>query len=702
MAIIVINPYQYAAPIGPSADPYSDYVSLLLHGNGTNGSTTFIDSSSHGHTVTANGNAQISTTQSKFGGASMYFDGNGDYLSLPNDQNSFDFGTGDFTIECWVYWQGGGGNLFSQRHAYNNNNTGMTFRTSTLNKFSFFYGNGLGAFTTSSGSLTQNTWIHVALTRNGNTFTMWVNGQSDGTNTISATMIYYPPVIGRVQGLGVEYFNGYLDDFRITKGVARYTGNFNPPTVELPDPSDPDFSNVSLLLHGNGTNGSTTFRDSSNNSHAITANGDAEISTTENKFGGASMYFDGNGDYLNIPDSDQFEIGSGDFTFEAWIYLTGYSAAYTGQNYIAEIVCKDSLNTGRGFMFQVTGTSTSWTTLQLVLFSSNTSFVSTEATTSFSLNTWYHVAAVRNGTSVRLYKDGIDVGGNTNAVSVQNTQTVVAVGSESPYYISQGYAYYFPGYIDDLRITKGVARYTSNFTPPTAPLPDETVVTNGLVLHLDAGNSASYPGSGTTWTDLSGNGNNGTLTNGPTYDSSDGGSIVFDGDNDYIDLGTIGVSHPLQLDNGLTISWWGIRGSGGDVFQRIIDKSNSGVAANGWGIYPRNTTTPESQLTLAYNGTDNIINSSTKISSTSWQNWSITWSSSSGQWIWYLNGSVDNSGSTTYNIPTVETNARIGTWNHSTAREYKGKISSVLIYTRPLTASEIAKNYNVLRDRYGL
>ena len=226
------------------------------------------------------------------------------------------------------------------------------------------------------------------------------------------------------------------------------------------------------------------------------------------------------------------------------------------------------------------------------------------------------------------------------------------------------------------------------------------IVTDGLVLALDAGNTKSYPGSGTTWTDLSGNGNNGTLTNGPTYDSSNGGSIVFDGDNDYIDLGTIGVSHPLQLNNGFTISWWGIRGSGGDVFQRIIDKSNSGVAANGWGIYPRNTTTPESQLTLAYNGTDNIINSSTKISSTSWQNWSLTWSSSSDQWIWYLNGSVDNSGYTSYDVPTVQTNARIGTWNHSTAREYKGKLSSFLIYTRPLTQSEITQNYNATKGRY--
>ena len=190
--------------------------------------------------------------------------------------------------------------------------------------------------------------------------------------------------------------------------------------------------------------------------------------------------------------------------------------------------------------------------------------------------------------------------------------------------------------------------------------------------------------------------------NGPTYNSSDGGSIVFDGDNDYVDLGTIGVSHPLQLNNGFTISWWGIQGGGGDLFQRIIDKSNGGLGANGWAIYPKDQDTPESELTLSYNGTDGTINSSTSLSSTSWQNWSLTWSSSSDQWIWYLNGSVDNSGYTTYGVPTVETNARIGSWNHSTGREYKGKISSVLIYTRPLTSSEITQNYNALKGRYGL
>jgi hypothetical protein len=711
MAIIVINPYQYAAPIGPSADPYSDYVSLLLHGNGTNGSTTFTDSSSNAHTVTANGDAEISTTQSKFGGASMYFDGSGDYLSVPDD-TSFHLGSDDFTFEFWTYLNSTSSENFinkrsnpsiNAQYLYFRVNSGSLKLWATSNGSSWDIANSFGFGNT---ALSTGQWYHIALVRNGTEISAYVDGtKSPNTITTSAAIQNggtNPLLIAGDAAVNNHYVNGYIDDFRITKGVARYTSNFTPPTTELPDPSDPDFDSVSLLLHGDGNNGSTTFIDSSNNSHTVTANGDAEISTTQSKFGGASMYFDGSGDYLSIPDSDQFEIGSGDFTFEAWIYLTGYSAAYQGQYYVAEIICKDSGSTGRGFTFYVLGTSTSWTNLRVGLFSSNTNLLVTSATTSFNLNTWYHVAGVRNGTSLRLYKNGVDVGGGTNATTVQNTTTAVTVGSENPYFIATGNAYYFPGYIDDLRVTKGVARYTSNFTPPTAPLPDETIVTNGLALHLDAGNSASYPGTGTTWTDLSGNENDGTLTNGPTYDSSDGGSIVFDGDNDFIDLGTIGVSHPLQLDNGFTISWWGIQSGSGDLFQRIIDKSNGGLGLNGWAIYPLGQGEPDTQLTLNYDGNEGGINSSTRLSSTSWQNWSITWSSSSNQWIWYLNGSVDNSGYKTYNVPTFQTNARIGSWNHSTQREYKGKISSVLIYTRPLTASEIAKNYNALRDRYGL
>ena len=88
-------------PSTPTTDEYFSDVGVLLHGDGTNGSTAIVDSSTNNHTVNVNGNAQISTTKSKFGGSSMYFNGSGDYLTIPNN-SSFDFGYGDFTIEFWM------------------------------------------------------------------------------------------------------------------------------------------------------------------------------------------------------------------------------------------------------------------------------------------------------------------------------------------------------------------------------------------------------------------------------------------------------------------------------------------------------------------------------------------------------------------------------------------------------------------------
>jgi hypothetical protein len=316
--------------------------------------------------------------------------------------------------------------------------------------------------------LTQNTWIHVALTRNGNTFTMWVNGQSDGTNTISATMIYYPPVIGRVQGLGVEYFNGYLDDFRITKGIARYTSNFTPPTAELPDPSDPDFDSVSLLLHGDGTNGSTTFIDSSSNSHTVTPSGNAQISTTQSKFGGASIKFDGSGDYLTIPGSSEFSPGSGDFTAETWFYLDA-NPGLSLQYYRRILLSSYSYSGGSitGFTLQLRGTQTAYT----FITANDGDTVVSDASVTVSQNVWHHVAFTKSGSDCRIFFNGSQVGAT-------GTYSTFADSSANPLYVgrlnlSTTTGWDFSGYIDDLRITKGVARYTSSFTPPTAPFPND-------------------------------------------------------------------------------------------------------------------------------------------------------------------------------------------------------------------------------------
>jgi len=213
-------------------DPYFSNVSLLLHGDGTNGSTTIVDSSPSPKTVTAVGNAQISTAQSKFGGASLAFDGNGDYLTVP-DNADYAFGAADFTLEAWVYF----GNLTdystiaSTRDA-NNSLTGWTLGVD-VSEQPYFYTNG---FDIIGNALAQNTWHHIAMARAGSSLRMYVNGMQVGS-TFPDTKNYTNQTlaIGSVVGGPQQLFNGYIDDLRITKGVARYTSNFTPPTAPFPD-----------------------------------------------------------------------------------------------------------------------------------------------------------------------------------------------------------------------------------------------------------------------------------------------------------------------------------------------------------------------------------------------------------------------------------------------------------------------------------
>lgn len=207
-----------------SGDPYYDNVSLLLHFDGTDGSTTFTDNSPSPKTVTVYGNAHIETDQSQFGGASGAFDGNGDYLTVPAAAFTF---AGDFTIECWVYLNAASGYVpIMEGRAY----------ATYSNFICGLYPNNID-FVTNVGRLTAtdtlaiNTWHHIAVTRASGVIRLFTNGVVNAETFSYATDI--TPAAANVRiGNNVDgnFLNGYLDDIRITKGVARYTDNFTPPT----------------------------------------------------------------------------------------------------------------------------------------------------------------------------------------------------------------------------------------------------------------------------------------------------------------------------------------------------------------------------------------------------------------------------------------------------------------------------------------
>jgi hypothetical protein len=218
-------------------DRYYNETSLLLHGNGSNGSTSIIDSSPNPKTVTAVGNAQISTAQSIFGGSSIAFDGTGDYLVAPaSSAFTFNGAVENFTIELWSYWTGPSSGVNNAQlvgtapvtSAYVNG--GWLLATNGAN-YRWFNSLGQGGL---DMPLTRNQWQHVAVVCNSGAIKMYVDGIGSAW-TYSGSINYSfngPLAVGAYNN---TFVTGYITDLRITKNIARYTANFTPPPAAFAD-----------------------------------------------------------------------------------------------------------------------------------------------------------------------------------------------------------------------------------------------------------------------------------------------------------------------------------------------------------------------------------------------------------------------------------------------------------------------------------
>jgi hypothetical protein len=226
---------RFATLGGAPTDPYWANVSLLLVGNGANGTTTNIkDSSSNNVTLTPVGNTVISTAQSKFNtGSSVFFDGDSDYISGPSGAN-FSIGANDFTIECWCFLTASkNSTIIDTRNSGSGNGLALIFNGS--NQLFIFVNNT--AYTATSNSVTLNTWSFVTLCRASGVVNIYINGVSGYSGGPSASITDNGCLIGAIiNGLTVTQYNfsGYIYDLRFTKGVARYTSNFTPPTAPFP------------------------------------------------------------------------------------------------------------------------------------------------------------------------------------------------------------------------------------------------------------------------------------------------------------------------------------------------------------------------------------------------------------------------------------------------------------------------------------
>jgi len=417
-------------------------------------SNRFIDNSTNNLTVTRNGDTSVQSfspfnpagpySSATYGG-SGYFDGTGDYLST----SPITIGTNAYTFETWAYFN----SVSGQNGVINafNNSDGSKFALRLTRFTGADYLVLLESYPTGSTGWVFPQWVakqwyHYVVVRNAsNQTTCWVNGvrSTSGILTNAVASANYAPIDGVQVASGPgNSIDGYLSGTRLVIGSALY--DVNSPTISVPTSPPTNIANTSLLL--NYTNGQISDATSKNNLETI---GDAKISTAQSKFGGSSMYFDGTGDWLTIPNSQNFVFGSGDWTVELWVR----PASTSRQGFVT---LENSAGTNVPWEVGINASGKF-----RVLVQTSAGQVVIDGSTTPTINTWYHIAAVRNGSTVTLYVNGV-------SEATGNVSTNALVSETAPVYVGT-YNYGFPlnGYIDDLRITKGIARYTTNFTPPT-------------------------------------------------------------------------------------------------------------------------------------------------------------------------------------------------------------------------------------------
>jgi hypothetical protein len=405
-------------------------------------SNRFVDNSSNGFTLTITGTPSVQAfspfaptaayTTTAVGG-SGYFDGN-DYLTV-GGSSSLAFGTGDFSIEAFVYPT----TSADVRKIYDARDGSTSYcpvLDIALDNTARFLVDATEVVFPTTIVIPVNAWTHILVSRVSGNLRLFINGVQDGSTVADSTNFANGtsrPIIGvRATGVTNDTFSGYISNLRVLKGSG-FT------SVTVPTAPLTAITNTSLLL--NSTNAGITDAAAKNVLETV---GGAQISTTQSKFGGSSILFDGTGDWLLMPHTVDQMFRTGEFTIEMWVYRNA-SGTYG-------LVGKGTATTG--WLVSLNSSN------QVVFTYGSTTITSTGT---ISSATWTYIAVVREGTGTnqtKIYINGVNDGAGTVSTDFNQTNSMY-VGADR----TGGNA--FNGYIDDLRITRGVAR-TVTTTPTEA------------------------------------------------------------------------------------------------------------------------------------------------------------------------------------------------------------------------------------------
>ncbi len=303
---------------------------------------------------------------------------------------------------------------------------------------------------------------------------------------------------------------------------------------------------------------------------------------------------------------------------------------------------------------------------------------------------WHHIVGTNDGTFSRLYVDGYETGTAKTSAGIATTQDMLCIGNwayvySSPRYLN-GSISNFKVYNRALSATEIVTDY---FSSKNRFFPTENIVSNGLVLHVDVSKSNSYPGTGNTIYDLSGLGNTGSFVNGPTFNSLNGGTILFDNTNDYISFGTASSVKPTQL----TLACF-FRINAINAPNVIVGKQGTGVGAASYALVVQNG---KLNFRIESGG---IQDASYTFSDTSNYNYAVGTYDGSALRL-YLNGALVGTATTSVSIVYSDSYPLLLGY-YANAFATNMNVGSLKLYNRALSATEISQNFNALRERYNI
>ena len=418
-----------------------------------------VDSSTNAHTITRYGDPALEpaspydTQEYAVGdhGGSVYLDGTGDRLTV-GSTTDLGFGTGDFTIEYWIKHEGklSGSNYpygFDMRSQDNEAKLALYHRTNASNVVGIYVSQN----TIVSGTNQMYDgmdWAHYAICKTGGNLKGYFNGKQDFS--VADTTDYGSS--GQIS-IGSTYSNlfhmqGHIADFRVVKGTAVYTGEFTPPTEPLTA-----ITNTSLLLRMQGAK----IFDKAQSVDRVTLQNSATASTTQYKYLPTSIDFTSSLAYVQgLGLTNTF---AGDYTVEAWIWSSAINN--DGTNNMAIIDYRPSNTNGQYFSL--------WAKADYKLGLYINSAYRIESNTLLTNSTWHHIAISRQSGATRMFIDGTLQTQNWTDSTNYTIPSGRPLIANSGYHVSDG-RFDFNGYMSDVRFTAGLARYTANFTPPSAAL----------------------------------------------------------------------------------------------------------------------------------------------------------------------------------------------------------------------------------------